>query len=77
MKKETQTREQATDRRADSIHKVGGLTTMTKALQAMPPIQDLREYLNTDTPKAHAFPAKHVEKIVMEPPARTYVASGS
>ena len=40
-------------------------------------IRDLREYLNTDTPNARAYLAKHVEKIDMEPSGGgTYIASG-
>jgi site-specific DNA recombinase len=45
--------------------------------QAMQRIRDLREYLNTDTPKARAYLARHVEKIIMEPTGRAYVASGT
>jgi hypothetical protein len=40
-------------------------------------IRDLRQYLNTDTPTARAYLASHVEKIVMEPTGRAYVASGT
>lgn len=40
-------------------------------------IQDLRHYLNTDTTLARAHLAKHIEKIVMQPGERAYVASGS
>jgi hypothetical protein len=32
---------------------------------------------NIDTPKARAYLAKHVEKIVMAPTGRAYVASGT
>jgi site-specific DNA recombinase len=44
--------------------------------QAMQRIRDLRSYLNTDTPKAHAFLAKHVGQITMEPSGGVYIASG-
>ena len=40
-------------------------------------IPDLRQYLNTDTPKARAYIARHVEKIVMEPTCPAYVATGT
>ena len=40
-------------------------------------VRDLRQYLDTDTLKARAHLTKHVEKIVMEPSGRAYVASGS
>jgi len=44
--------------------------------QAMQRIRDLREYLNTNTPKARAYLVRHFEKIVMELTGRAYVASG-
>jgi hypothetical protein len=40
-------------------------------------IRDLRHYLNTDTTRARAHLAKHIERIVMQPGERAYVASGS
>ena len=40
-------------------------------------IRDLREYLNTDTPKARQFLERHIGKIVMEPAGNGYVASGT
>jgi site-specific DNA recombinase len=45
--------------------------------QAMERIRDLREYLNTDTPKARQFLERHIGKIIMEPAGKGYVASGS
>jgi len=45
--------------------------------QAMDRIRDLREYLNTDTPKARQFLERHIGKIVMEPAGNGYVASGT
>jgi site-specific DNA recombinase len=45
--------------------------------QAMARIQELRDYLNRDTPKARAFLERHVGKIVMEPSGKSYVASGN
>jgi site-specific DNA recombinase len=44
-----------------------------KAMQRM---RDVRRYLATDTLKARAHLVKHVEKIVMQPSGRAYVASG-
>jgi hypothetical protein len=40
-------------------------------------IRDLRHCLNTDTTLARAHLAKHIERIVMQPGERTYVASAS
>ncbi|MGB6876113.1 MAG: recombinase family protein [Candidatus Acidiferrales bacterium] len=45
--------------------------------EAMQRMRDLCAYLNTDALTARAFLVKHVEKIVMQPTGRTYVASGN
>ena len=38
---------------------------------------DLRGYLNTDTLKARAYLAEHVEKIAMAPTGKAYIATGN
>jgi hypothetical protein len=45
--------------------------------KAMQRVRDLRQYLNTNTLKARAHIARYVEKIIMEPTGKAYVASGS
>lgn len=40
-------------------------------------MRDVRAVLNSDVRTARAYLMKHVEKIVMEPDGRAYVASGN
>jgi site-specific DNA recombinase len=57
----------------DSIH------SRVKRLRekALARMRDLRQCLNGDRVSARAFFTKHVEKIVMEPTGRAYIASGT
>jgi hypothetical protein len=66
-----------TDRRQSSKPK--SVRMRVKALRATVAsrLSDLQAVLNSDTPTAKSYLARHVEKIVMEPQGTMFVASGS